>query len=78
MPSSQERTEQFGTTPANPQQPGPPPPPIPPGPTERLASPSQEPPPGKKRKRSIRDPLSLLLIGVIVISLVVAGLIGGE
>jgi hypothetical protein len=78
VPSSQERTEQFGTTPANPQQPGPPPPPIPPGPTERLASPSQEPPPGKKRKRSIRDPLSLLLIGVIVISLVVAGLIGGE
>lgn len=79
MPSSQERTEQFGTTPANPQQPGPPPPPpIAPGPTERLASPSQEPPPGKKRKRSIRDPLSLLLIGVIVISLVVAGLIGGE
>ena len=78
VPSSQERTEQFGTAPANPQQPGPPPPPIAPGPTERLASPSQEPPPGKKRKRSIRDPLSLLLIGVIVISLLVAGLIGGE
>ena len=77
VPSSQERTEQFSTA-ANPQQPGPPPPPIPPGPTERLATPSQGPPPGKKRKRSIRDPLSLLLIGIIVISLLVAGLIGGE
>jgi LmeA-like phospholipid-binding len=78
VPLSQERTEQFSTTPGNPQQAPPPPPPIPPGPTERLATPGQEPPAGKKRKRSIKDPLSLLLIGIIVVSLLVAGLIGGE
>jgi hypothetical protein len=59
------------------QQAGYPPPPVPPaGPTERIAAPSEEPAPAKKKR--LRDPLSLVLICVIVVSLVVAGLIGGE
>ncbi|WP_083746006.1 LmeA family phospholipid-binding protein [Mycobacterium numidiamassiliense] len=79
VPLSQERTEQFGVGHANAPQPGPPPPPVPPGPTERLATPDHEPPPAKQRKkRSLRDPLSIVLIAIIVVSLVLAGLIGGE
>lgn len=61
------------------QQPGYPPPPIPPaGPTEKLATPDQEPAPAKRKRRFGRDPLSILLVCIIVFALVVAGLIGAE
>jgi LmeA-like phospholipid-binding len=61
------------------QRPGYPPPPTPPaGPTERLAAPNEEPAPVKRKRRLLRDPLSILLICVIVFSLVIAGLIGAE
>ncbi len=56
------------------QRPGHPPPA---GPTERLAAADEESSPAK-RKRRFRDPLSILLICIIVFSLVVAGLIGAE
>ena len=45
--------------------------------TERLAAPDEEPSPVKKKRR-FRDPLSILLICIIVFSLVIAGLIGAE
>lgn len=61
------------------QRPSYPPPPIPPaGPTERLAAPNEEPAPVKRKRRFLRDPLSVLLVCVIVFSLVIAGLIGAE
>ena len=61
------------------QRPGYPPPPIPPaGPTEQLAVPGGEPAPAKRKRRFLRDPLSILLICVIVFSLIIAGLIGAE
>jgi LmeA-like phospholipid-binding len=78
-PPSQERTEQFNTAHVNAQQPVPPPPPTPPRRTERPATPDEEPPAvTTRKKRSLRDPLSILLIGIIVVSLLIAGLIGGE
>ncbi len=61
---------------ADTQQAGYPPPPPPAGPTERIGTPGEEPAPAKKKR--LRDPLSIVLIGIIVVSLVVAGLIGGE
>lgn len=62
------------------QQPGYPPPPTPPaGPTERLATPpNDDAAPGKKKRRFGRDPVSVLLIFIIVIALIIAGLIGAE
>lgn len=62
------------------QQPGYPPPPTPPaGPTERLATPPHDDAtPGKKKRRFGRDPVSVLLIFIIVIALIIAGLIGAE
>jgi DUF2993 family protein len=64
---------------AHTQGPGHPPPPIPPaGPTERLATPNEEPAPVKRKRRFLRDPLSILLVFIILISLVIAGLIGAE
>jgi hypothetical protein len=61
------------------QRPGYSPPPTPPaGPTERLAAPNEEPAPAKRKRRLLRDPLSILLICIIVFSLVIAGLIGAE
>jgi hypothetical protein len=73
-------TERFGTPQPNMQQPGYPPPPTPPaGPTERLAAqPGAEPTPGTKKRRFGRDPVSVLLIFIIVIALIIAGLIGAE
>jgi hypothetical protein len=63
----------------NPQRPGYAPPPIPPaGPTEKLATPDEEPAPVKRKRRFLRDPLSILLICIIVFALVIAGLIGAE
>lgn len=64
-------TQQAGYAPP----PTPPAPPTPP--TERIAKPSPEPEPAKKKKR-FRDPLSIVLICIIVVSLLIAGLIGGE
>jgi hypothetical protein len=62
------------------QQPGYPPPPTPPaGPTERLATPPHDDAtPAKKKRRFGRDPVSVLLIFVIVFALIIAGLIGAE
>jgi len=68
------RTDQLGAAQPNMQRPGHPPPA---GPTERLAAADEESSPAK-RKRRFRDPLSILLICIIVFSLVVAGLIGAE
>jgi uncharacterized membrane protein len=75
----QQQTEQFGAANPNPQRPSyPPPPPVPPAaPTNRLGAPDAEPAPAKKKRR-LRDPLSILLVLIIVVSLLVAGLIGAE
>ena len=71
-------TEQFGAANPNTPRPGSPPPPTPPAaPTDRLTAPNEEPAPVKKKGR-LRDPLSILLILIIVVSLLVAGLIGAE
>jgi len=73
------QTEQLSAPHANPQRPGYAPPPIPPaGPTEKLAAPDQEPAPVKRKRRFLRDPLSILLICIIVFALIIAGLIGTE
>ncbi|WP_322858634.1 DUF2993 domain-containing protein [Mycobacterium europaeum] len=74
------QTERLGTPPPSMQQPDypPPPPPIPPaGPTEKLATPGGNAAPGKKR-RFLRDPLSVVLVCIIVVCLVIAGLVGAE
>ncbi len=72
------QTEQLGTR-RNAQGPGYSPPPAPPaGPTERLSTPNQDPTPVKKKRGFLRDPLSILLICIIVVALVIAGLIGAE
>ncbi len=69
----------MNTLGANPQGPGYPPPPVPPaGPTEKLATPNPEPAPVKKKRRFLRDPLSILLVCIIVVALVIAALIGAE
>jgi hypothetical protein len=53
----------------------------PPGPTGRqttsVATPEDEAEPAKKKRR-LRDPLSVILVLIIVLSLVIAGLIGAE
>ncbi len=57
----------------------PPPPPTPPaGPTERFPSPGEQPAAGKKKRRFLRDPLSVVLVCIIVVCLVIAGLVGAE
>ena len=78
-PAAPGQTEKLGVANPNPQRPGYAPPPIPPaGPTEKLATPDQEPPPVKRKRRFLRDPLSILLICIIVFALIIAGLIGAE
>jgi hypothetical protein len=68
-----------GATRAGSQQSAYAPPPIPPAPpTDRLAAQPQEPDAGKKKRSRLRDPLAIVLILIIVLSLVVAGLIGAE
>jgi LmeA-like phospholipid-binding len=47
-------------------------------PTTPVATPEEDSAPAKKKRRILRDPLSIVLVLVIVIALVVAGLIGGE
>jgi LmeA-like phospholipid-binding len=72
-------TEQLATPHREAQGPGRPTPPAPPasGP-RRPAAPNGEPKPAKKKRRWLRDPLSILLICITVAALVIAGLIGGE
>jgi len=73
------QTEQLGIPHQNPPRPPYAPPPAPPaGPTEKLATPDEEPAPVKRKRRFLRDPLSILLICIIVFALIIAGLIGGE
>ena len=75
------QTERFATPVPNVHQPGPgyPPPPVPPaGPTERLPTPPGEEPAPKRKRRFLRDPISIVLIFVIVVALVIAGLVGAE
>jgi hypothetical protein len=73
-----QQTEQFGAADPNTERPGyQPPSPPPAAPTDRLAAPNEEPAQVKKKSR-LRDPLSILLILIIVVSLLVAGLIGAE
>lgn len=61
------------------QGPGHPPPPTPPaGPTEKLATPGQGPEPAGRKRRFLRDPLSILLACIIVVALVIAALVGAE
>jgi uncharacterized membrane protein len=77
-PPRESQTEQLGAPHADTRGPGHPPPPVPPaGPTERLATPDQAPG-SAKRKRRFRDPLSILLVCIIVVSLIIAALIGAE
>jgi hypothetical protein len=72
-------TEQLSAPHAGAQRPGYPPPPTPPGgPTERLAAPGAEPGPGKKKRRFLRDPLSILLVCIIVFALIIGALVGAE
>lgn len=74
-----QQTEQLAVPHQNPQRPTYPPPPVPPaGPTEKLATPDDEPAPVKKKRRLLRDPLSIALICIIVFALLIAALIGGE
>jgi hypothetical protein len=61
------------------QQPGFPPPPTPPAaPTQQPAAPSADPTPVKKKRRVLRDPVSVLLICIVIFALIIAGLIGAE
>jgi LmeA-like phospholipid-binding len=74
-----QQTERLGAANAGMPRPGYAPPPIPPaGPTERLAAPGDELAPAKRKRRFLRDPLSILLICVIVLSLIIAALVGAE
>jgi len=78
-PAAPGQAEQLGAPHPDTQRPGYPPPPIPPaGSTEKLAGPNEGPPPLKRKRRFLRDPLSVLLVCIIVFSLVIAGLIGAE
>ncbi|MBW0012133.1 LmeA family phospholipid-binding protein [Mycobacterium sp.] len=53
--------------------------PTPPAnPAEQVAAPNAEPAPVKRKRRFLRDPLSILLICIIVFSLLIAGLVGAE
>ncbi|OBF98818.1 hypothetical protein A5773_08915 [Mycobacterium sp. 852014-52450_SCH5900713] len=48
------------------------------GATEKLPTPGEEPAAGKKKRRFLRDPLSVVLVCIIVVCLVIAALVGGE
>lgn len=72
------QTDQFAAPPHT-QPPSYQPPPGPPTPpTERISTPGPEPKPEKKKRGFLRDPISVVLIFVIVFALLIAGLIGGE
>jgi hypothetical protein len=72
------QTEQFGVPPHTQPPSYQPPPSRPAPPTDRLATPGEEPRPEKKKRRFLRDPISIVLIFVIVFALIIAGLIGAE
>ncbi len=73
------QTDQLGAPQAAQQRRAPTPPPNPPtAPTERVTGANDNPPPGKKKRRFLRDPLSILLACIIVFALVLGGLIGAE
>jgi hypothetical protein len=74
-----QQTERLSAANAGLQRPGYTPPPTPPaGPPERPAAPGGEPAPLKRKRRFLRDPLSILLVCIIVFALIIAGLIGAE
>jgi hypothetical protein len=74
-----QHAEQLSAANAGLQRPSYPPPPTPPaGPADAQTAPNGEPAPAKRRRRFLRDPLSILLICVIVFALLIAGLIGAE
>jgi hypothetical protein len=74
-----QQTEQLSAPHAGVQRPGHQPPPTPPrGPAQKQGAPNQEPAPVKSKRRFLRDPLSILLVCIIVFALVIGGLIGGE
>jgi len=74
-----QQTERLSAASAGLQQPGYTPPPTPPaGPPERPAAPGEQPAPMKRKRRFLRDPLSILLVCIIVFALIIAGLIGAE
>jgi hypothetical protein len=75
-----DRTGQLSAPRAGTQRPGQRPPRTPSAgrTSQQPATPDEGPAPGKKRRRFLGDPLSILLICIIVFALVVAGLIGAE
>jgi hypothetical protein len=76
---SQHPTEQLSTPYRGAQGPGQPTSPAPPASAARqTAAPEEKPAPSKRKRRWLRDPLSILLVCIIVAALVIAGLIGGE
>jgi hypothetical protein len=78
-PAGQLPTEQLATPHREAQGPTYPAPPAPPASAARPpAAPNAKPTPVKRKRRWLRDPLSILLICIIVAALVIAGLIGGE
>lgn len=73
------RTDQLGAPHAPRQRPPytrPPNPPTPP--TERIAAPNADPAGRKRKRRFLRDPLSILLVFIIVFALLLGGLVGAE
>ncbi|MCV6971947.1 LmeA family phospholipid-binding protein [Mycobacterium bohemicum] len=73
------QTERIAAPHPNANAPAYPPPPTPPAPpTEKLPTPEEGPAAGKKKRRFLRDPLSILLVCIIVVALVIAGLVGLE
>ncbi|UKN41665.1 membrane protein [Mycobacterium lepromatosis] len=51
---------------------------TPPAPADQLTAPKKEPAPKKTRRRLLRDPLTIVLILIIVVALVTSGLVGAE
>ncbi len=73
------RTDQLGTPHAPRQRPPytrPPNPPPPP--TGRIAAPNEDPAGRKRKRRFLRDPLSIVLVFIIVFALLLGGLVGAE
>lgn len=73
------RTDQLGAPHAPRQRPPytrPPNPPPPP--TERIAAPNDDPAGRKRKRRFLRDPLSILLVFIIVFALLLGALVGAE
>jgi uncharacterized membrane protein len=78
-PPPQQQEDQLTGANADTRRITPTPPPMPGGDrTTPIAQPTDEPGEVKKKKRSRRDPLAILLVLIIVFSLVIAGLIGAE